>query len=78
MTNQESVVIVKIEGTCQFEGCSKPAEYIACGRESFIEEKPGHPNAACYCEEHMSLIVDERFPEYSIDCPNCGCRFGVN
>jgi len=30
------------------------------------------------CEKCSEKIVEERAPEYVVDCPNCGCWFGVN
>ena len=71
-------MIVKIEGTCAFAGCDKPAEFIACGRQSYSEDIPCHPKPACYCRLHADLVADERNPEYTDECPNCGCVFGVN
>jgi hypothetical protein len=72
-------VIIEVSGQCSFEGCEKPAEFIACGRESYDDdERPGHPTPACYCREHMAEVIDERSPEYTDTCPNCGCMFGVN
>lgn len=33
-----------------------------------------------YCAGHSSDAVDEAYgsPEYIVDCPCCGVRFGVN
>jgi len=68
----------KVSGICAFEDCEKPAEFIACGRESYDEDRPGHFKPACYCREHMAEVIDERSPEYTAECPNCKCMFGVN
>ena len=67
-------MIVKISGKCSFEGCEKPAEFIACGREL----RPGHPKPACYCRDHADKVANEGYPEYDDTCPNCSCLFGVN
>jgi hypothetical protein len=71
-------MIVEVSGKCAFEQCDKPAEFIACGRATHIEDEPGHPTPACYCREHMVDVISERYPEYVDTCPNCGCTFGVN
>jgi len=61
--------IAEVTGTCQYEGCSKEAEEIACGRERGL---------GCFCEDHARIVTDEGNPEYTVGCPNCGCQFGVN
>ena len=71
-------MIIRVSGTCSFEGCESQAEFIACGRATYDKECPGHPTPACYCREHMDEVADELFPEYIDQCPNCGCMFGVN
>jgi hypothetical protein len=63
---------------CHFEGCTKPSEVLACGRELFGPGNAGHPIPARYCKEHADIVTDERSPEYTDTCPNCGCIFGVN
>lgn len=68
-------MIITITGCCQFKDCEKDATRIATGREYF--EGAGH-SLGCYCEKHASIVVEEGFPEYIEQCPNCGCRFGVN
>lgn len=73
-------MITKIEGTCSYEGCEKEATHIGCGRNRFYDgDNTGrHPNPACYCETHANMVADEDSPEYTNDCPNCGCVHGVN
>lgn len=72
-------MIIQVSGHCAFEGCEKPAEFLACGEKLVRNNEPaGHPTPACYCREHMEDIIDEDCPEYRVTCPNCGCRFGVN
>jgi hypothetical protein len=68
-------MIIKIEGNCQYEDCDKPATCIAQGR-SYSWSK-GH-DLGLYCEHHADIVSDENSPEYQVDCPNCGCLFGVN
>ncbi len=68
-------MIVEITGTCQYENCNKPATTIACGH---CRANIGHPIPACYCDDHAAKVGNEGSPEYTVDCPNCGCRFGVN
>ena len=70
-------MIFEITGQCAFEDCDQPATVVACGRKRWDKDE-GHPHAACYCRTHANEVVDEGSPEYSADCPNCGCEFGVN
>lgn len=66
--------ITEIKGLCQWGGgCTKPATKIACGNAY-----DDTPTVRVYCEKHAKLIVDARYPEYVVDCPNCKCSFGVN
>ncbi len=55
---------------CRFPGCKKDAIFLAAG---ILNNQPKF-----YCEEHAVAIADEGNPEYIVDCPNCGCKFGVN
>lgn len=64
-----TIVITKIEGKCQYEGCEADATAIAIGRV--------HP-LGCFCEAHAMAVSEEGKPEYEVGCPNCGCYFGVN
>lgn len=75
---KNALPIVKAEGICAFEGCEAPAKFIACGRDSYSKEVLSHSVPACYCDAHMRQVADESNPEYSVECPNCGCCFGVN
>ena len=72
-------MIVKITGACQYEGCEKPAEFIASGRRAY-ESAPreGHHDVGFYCGEHAMVVEREGDPEYTDECPNCGCLFGCN
>jgi len=56
---------------CAFEGCENVATEVVKGRT-------GHPDIGAYCEAHAQEVEVEENPEYVVDCPNCGCRFGVN
>lgn len=62
---------------CQFDECEQPATEIACGRDGCGDRK-GHPEPGVYCKAHADVIANENNPEYWDQCPNCGCRFGVN
>lgn len=70
-------MISKIDGTCQFEGCSQTATAIASGRRDY-QDRPaeGCHDIGCYCEMHAKVVAMEDDPEYEDVCPNCGCRFG--
>ncbi len=64
---------------CSFEGCTEPAEMLACGRiEAGIEKRTYHPEPAWYCATHAYHVADEGYPEYNSTCPCCGCLHGVN
>lgn len=75
-------MIIEISGYCQYEDCEQPATVIACGRRAWKNDDPdkdeGHPIPGCYCLTHGRLVSDERAPEYTDECPNCGCMFGIN
>ena len=64
---------------CSFEDCTESATNLACGRYwTQYNTKKGHPTPAWYCEKHADEVAEESDPEYTENCPNCGCRFGVN
>lgn len=65
----------RLTDRCEYEGCSKKAEYLAKGRD---DRGGGHPKIGSYCELHAHMVEDEGRPEYTVSCPNCGCGFGVN
>lgn len=70
---------VKSGEKCQFEGCEAEATQVACGRAANESYGPaGHPRPNVYCDAHGYQVSDERSPEYIVECPNCGCGFGVN
>lgn len=64
-----------VSGTCDFKGCRRVAKRWADSFEGVGDERLGE--AAAYCEQHASKIALGDNPEYIVDCPNCGCRFGV-
>lgn len=65
--------------TCEYEGCERPATEIAAGRKSYSEcSEKRHGGVGVYCSVHALMVADEGRPEYTVDCPNCGCAFGVN
>jgi len=57
--------------TCAFGGCTAPADGLALGRLA-------HGRVASFCGAHRGTVADEGSPEYVVDCPHCGCLFGVN
>lgn len=66
---------------CAYENCEEEATTLACGRKEYPwnkERKREHPTVAKYCPIHAYEVADERSPEYHTECPNCGCKFGVN
>jgi len=59
---------------CEQPGCDRLADVIV-----YDENVPALRAA---CEEHGDEIVERGktgvgSPEYNVDCPNCGCHFGV-
>jgi hypothetical protein len=72
------VPIVKVEGKCQYGDCDQDATDIACGRKDWHSGIAGHPEPAVYCNKHARDVAFENSPEYIEDCPNCGCKFGIN
>ena len=74
-------MILEITGTCQYEGCDKPATKIATGQQAFTKDRPLAPEQygiGCFCDEHTRVVCNFDYPEYHTQCPNCGCHFGVN
>lgn len=55
---------------CENKDCNQDATCLAYSR---YQKKVG-----VYCTWHANLVVDEDYPEYDVECPNCGCGFGVN
>jgi hypothetical protein len=73
-------MITKIKGTCQYENCGQPATHIACAQEAAClmagvkyRDKP-----RCFCQKHAEAVSVQTHPEYTCECPNCHCIFGVN
>lgn len=69
-------VIIKAEGTCMYHNCELPATTLAC--EKINKWGDYRDEIGMFCEEHARKVADTRIPEYIVDCPNCGCIFGVN
>jgi hypothetical protein len=68
------------DARCSFAGCTAPATHIACGRgygdrEDRTAMYP--PAPAAYCEGHARQVAGEHVARFLVDCPNCGCLFGV-
>ena len=55
---------------CAWAECDKRGIHIAYDRDK------GRP--LYYCDKHVIEAAENRSPEYVVNCPNCGCRFGVN
>lgn len=58
---------------CKFHNCTNHATFIASGRT-----RQGDCVTGRFCSEHFPQVVAANHPEYVVDCPNCGCKFGVN
>jgi hypothetical protein len=58
--------------TCAEPGCNQKATTIATGRGSVAMPLD------FYCDTHAEVAAEQECPEYTVHCPNCGCRFGVN
>lgn len=64
---------------CKYEGCEKEAAQLAMGRDRFtFPESRISMEIDNYCAAHASVVASYDDPEYIVDCPNCGCKFGVN
>ena len=70
-------IVGPLTGQCQWEGCYETATHIACGRWT-CTGNGGHQIPGCYCKAHAQAVADEAYPEYTEECPNCGCKFGVH
>ena len=57
--------------TCIHVGCRKRKDLV------LIFNRP-QKQLVMVCNEHRSGILHADSPEYLVDCPNCGCEFGVN
>lgn len=60
----------ELEGGCEYEGCTNKADHVVYDREEEVVK--------CLCSIHEYEVADSQAPEYIVDCPNCGCKFGVN
>lgn len=70
-------IVGPLVGRCEWDGCHETATHIACGRWTYIGNG-GHQIPGCYCEAHAQAVAEECNPECTAECPNCGCRFGIN
>ena len=50
--------------------CEKKANSVVYDREK--------GEVMIVCEDCRLKILEKGVPEYVVDCPNCGCEFGVN
>jgi hypothetical protein len=71
------IIEIPRDATCHFEGCARPASHIAQGLPDWDDDPPAWPAPAAYCEPHAREVAGEGRSEYLVDCPNCGCLFGV-
>jgi hypothetical protein len=55
---------------CEVDGCTKLAALVVFSR---LQGK-----VICVCGEHYSEVIEEKSPEYTVVCPNCGCGIPVN
>ncbi len=67
---ESEVVRVSPGDACSF-GCGHPATDVAKGRI------PGHDKPAVYCVDDAISMARSHGSEYVVNCPNCGCMFGV-
>ena len=64
---------------CEWRGCEEDAVVLACGRKDYWDSgEYRHPKVGVYCMDHSLTVEKEGYPEYTVECPNCGCGFGVN
>ena len=55
---------------CEYEDCKQMATRVVYSRSK--------QSVVFCCDDHGDSVVDEGHPEHIDDCPNCGCRMGVN
>lgn len=55
---------------CEYEDCEQMATQVVYSRNKQL--------VVFCCEQHGDVVVDEGNTLYIDDCPNCGCRTGVN
>jgi len=62
---------IKKDKRCEYKGCRKLAKNIVYRRGYGL---------GVYCDKHAEILLDEEWidAEYLVNCPNCGCGFGVN
>lgn len=56
---------------CSFKDCKELGTTIAVGHS-------GHFPLGIYCDKHAQIVANDTLPEYTVNCPCCGCKFGVN
>lgn len=55
---------------CKYPDCHKEGKNRAYSRK---ENQVDY-----YCDTHADEILSQGRPEYIQQCPDCGCKFGVN
>lgn len=65
-----------ISGKCHWPGCGQMAIEIATASRLYWRDTEGA--VGLYCADHGRDIASTDNPEYLVNCPNCGCHFGVN
>jgi len=64
---------------CKYEGCKVKATAYAFRRNVRLDKKDlGRFGINKYCSYHAAVVIEEGTPEYEVECPKCGCMFGVN
>lgn len=65
-------MVVKLESDskCEWPRCKEAGEVVAYGDD--------FEQIWLLCRCHANLVLNAPGPEYVVDCPNCGCEFGVN
>jgi len=59
-----------VNGKCEQVGCENEAISLVYSRSSKVVLR--------LCDGCGDLVKEQGAPEYGVDCPNCGCEFGVN
>ena len=55
---------------CEWPGCLEMATDMVYNKRAMA--------VFHYCRHHADYVSNFDNPEYTVDCPNCGCVFGVN
>lgn len=62
-------MITEVQSKCSVAGCANDATVLVADSQ--------YSETVVCCEKHAQEIDQLSHSEYSAECPNCHCRFGV-